>query len=212
MIKKLIKSSLMMATSRKYIIWNGKRNSKNIALTFDDGPDPVYTPEVLSILRSFKIKATFFLLGSKISKYPDITNKILENGHDLGNHSYSHRELKSVNKESLVYEMEQANKALKECGNYKTSLFRPPKGEISLSMLRYCMNQKVKIIMWSVDSVDFRAEDSKTIIENVDPDKIKGGDIILFHDKNRYTLEALPFLIDKIHNKGLEFSTITGIL
>jgi peptidoglycan/xylan/chitin deacetylase (PgdA/CDA1 family) len=207
----MIKSSLMVATSRKYIIWNGKRNSGGIALTFDDGPDPVYTPKILDILKSYQIPATFFLVGSKIVKYHEIANRILRHGHEIGNHTYAHPEIGDMSKASLEYEIEKTGKVIEEYMGYKTSFFRPPKGIINLPMLRFC-RKKLKIIMWSVDSIDFRAENSQTIVKNVNPDLVKSGDILLFHDKNQYTVEILPLLIDKFFRKGLRFLTVTDML
>lgn len=210
-VKKIIKSSLN-TTFRKYIVWKGKLSSNKIALTFDDGPDPLYTPEILDILKSYEIPATFFLVGSKIAIYPKLAEKILQYGHDIGNHTYSHSVLKDMDKSSMEYEIHQTEKVLKEQLGYKTKLFRPPKGIISFPMIRICMKNKLKVVMWSIDPKDFNAENSQSIVKKINPEIIKGGDIILLHDKIKYTQEALPILIEELHKKGLAFSTVSNLL
>ena len=202
----------MVATSRKYIIWKGRRNSEGIALTFDDGPHPAYTPAILDILRYYEISATFFLAGSEIAEYPELANRIIQFGHNIGNHTYSHSILRNMDKASLEYEINKTEEVINEYTGRTTSLFRPPKGVISLPMLRICMKQELKVIMWSVDSIDYSAEDSQSVIRNVDPDRVSNGDIILFHDKNIHTQKALPILIEEFRKKGLTFSTVKQML
>ncbi len=113
------------------IIRNGPREFKYITITFDDGPHPEYTPEILDILKEKEVEASFFLVGKNAEKYPGITKRILREGHSIGNHTYSHRSLIPLSQSNTDYEIFEAEKVLKEIIGEKPTLFRPPRSVYS---------------------------------------------------------------------------------
>ena len=117
------------------IIFGFKTKQKSICLTFDDGPHPVYTPKILEILAKHGVKATFFISGNKIQKYKKIVEQMISEGHEVGNHGYSHRNFIFKNKEYILNEIEQTDLLLRECGAGEEIVFRPPFGRMSLKML-----------------------------------------------------------------------------
>lgn len=180
---------------------------KIIALTFDDGPNPINTPVVLDLLKARQIKASFFVLGSRASQYPEIVKRIVAEGHDIGNHSWNHPDLTKLKQADLDHQILDTQKTLTTILGFTPYLFRPPYG---------AMNQKVldtanlPIILWSDDSLDWKdhkAEDIKKVIMST----IKPGKIILLHDIHATTVQALPTILDALTKAGYKFVTISEL-
>ena len=193
-----------------------KRNSnKKIALTFDDGPYPVYTRIILEILRKYNIKATFFLIGENVEYYGDILSEIISEGHELGNHTFSHKKLKNKSASEIISEIETCNDAIyKKCG-VKTNLFRPPGGIMAdICISNTNLLSDYNIIYWSIDTHDWAHESPQAIASKV-AKEIKSGDIILMHDfigKNSPTPAALELMIPKLLKNGYEFVTVSELI
>lgn len=187
-----------------YIIWELSKKDKAIYLTFDDGPTPELTHQILNILTTKKVKATFFVVGENAQKHPKPIQDIVSNGHDIGNHTFNH--LNGWNS-SLLYYLKNVLKAQKVI---KSDLFRPPYGKISFNQAKALKN-RFNIIMWSILSYDF---DKK-----ISPDEClamsleaKPGNIVVFHDNIKSSenmLYALPKFIDFCLSKGYCFKTIS---
>ncbi|MBW2021714.1 MAG: polysaccharide deacetylase family protein [Deltaproteobacteria bacterium] len=176
----------------------GKKRHNQYALTFDDGPDPVYTPKVLSILKNHSAIATFFLMGRKMEMYPECVSAISEAGHEIGCHTMSHRELSGASLNLLEEEVGR----FFELFNVTQPMLRPPYGKLGINLLYYTWSRRIPIVLWSLDPKDFRTSTSQ-LLNFFSESPIKGGDIILLHDKTREIIEVLPRIIDDCHQREL---------
>jgi len=212
MMKKLVKYMLGILIPKRYIIWNGnRRTSKNIALTFDDGPNPLYTEKFIDMLQIYGVKATFFLSGNEIERYPELVRKLVKHGHLIGNHTYLHRDISKIKTDEIKDELQRTQSIIEKVIGLKPTMFRPPHGRIGIKGILYCLKNKLRIIIWSLDSMDHHKKSVQSILEFVNVNTVKPGDIILFHDDNDYTLEFLPMLIENLKDE-YEFVTIERML
>jgi len=185
------------------IIWKKKTTNKKIWLTFDDGPDKEITVFLLNLLKKLKIHATFFLIGEQVVKYPELTKKIIEDGHVIGNHSYSHLNGLLISNKTYYNDIDRAQKIV------NSNIFRPPYGKISPIQLR-TLKIKYKIIMWDVLSWDFKKNISSEKIYNNVINNTKKGSIIVFHNniKSYQTIKRnLEKILVKLKEEGYSFST-----
>lgn len=196
------------------VVYSWHTNGKNIALTFDDGPHPVYTPEILDILEEYGIRATFFTVGENVEWYNDVFRMEYEAGHEIGNHTYLHLNLRKLPYSSVCREIEQTEKLIYETVEYRTRYLRPPGGAFGNDMCRAAADMDYTVICWSVDTLDWAHTPSDKIAENV-LENVKGGDIILFHDYvsgDSPTPEALRMIIPALLDEGYRFVTISELL
>ncbi|USR92409.1 polysaccharide deacetylase family protein [Phormidium yuhuli AB48] len=182
-----------------------------IALTFDDGPGP-YTAPILDILREQNIRASFFVLGRVLSTYPELLQRIVADGHILGNHTWSHPYL--VKSHALAnQEIEQTAELIYQYTRVRTQLFRPPGGFLNNALTPYAAAQNYAITLWSVDSSDYVLP-REGIIERV-VNGIHPGAIVLLHDgggPRHHTVAALPVIIKQLREQGYEFVTVTELM
>jgi len=186
------------------IIWNLPNNEKKLYLTFDDGPTPHITKWILDVLKEYNAKATFFCLGKNVEKYPDIFNKILEDNHSVGNHSYSHINGWKTKTKEYLQDIDIANNII------KTSLFRPPYGKIKISQYKY-LCKKYKIVMWTVLSKDYNYRISNEACFNNVVEYAKEGSVIVFHDSEKAKnnmVYTLPRTIKYFKKLDYEFCSI----
>lgn len=191
-----------------------KNSSNKIALTFDDGPHPCYTEEILGILDEFDVKATFFVIGKNAEKYPDILQHVIDSGHEIGNHTFSHANLRALNEKNITEELERTQEIIYETGEYGTKLIRPPEGKYSPAMTKLAEKMEYSIVLWTVDTRDWAHTPSDKIYDNVTK-SIKSGDIILFHDGivgSSPTPEALRRIIPELKNMGFSLVTVSELL
>lgn len=192
-----------------YLCWEVKNKDNKIYLTFDDGPVPEVTDFVLDTLNFYNVKATFFCVGDNVVKHPQIFQRILSEGHSVGNHTHNHIEGWNVALDEYVDNIEICDKAMDALGA-TPRLFRPPYGKASRAQLD-AVKSTHKIIMWNVLTGDFDAKQSENSCLNEAISRTQSGSIILFHDsykaeKNlRY---ALPRFITSCLNKGFQFATL----
>jgi peptidoglycan/xylan/chitin deacetylase (PgdA/CDA1 family) len=181
-----------------------------VSLTFDDGPNPVYTPQILDILKEKGVKASFFVVGENVNKYPEIARRIVSEGHDIGNHTYSHRELVPSTKKLVLNQLEKTDFAIRKAIGVKTRLFRPPRGIYSNAVRELVVTKGYRIILWTVSSADWSGVSPKTIFRRIRWYTRNGG-IILFHDSGALirkegasrgnTVQALPMIIDYLRER-----------
>ena len=196
------------------VVYSWHTNDKNIALTFDDGPHPVYTPEILDILEEYGIKATFFTIGQNVEWYNDVFRMEYEAGHEIGNHTYSHLNLRRLPYPEVCREIEQAENLVYETVEYRTRLLRPPEGAFGHDLCKAASEMDYTVICWSVDTLDWAHTPSETIVRNV-LENVKGGDIILFHDYisgDSPTPDALREIIPALLDEGYRFVTVSELL
>ena len=185
-----------------------------IALTFDDGPHPRYTPQILDILDEYGIKATFFVVGVNASYYPDTMESIIKRGHEIGNHTYTHPHVSCLDSTKLRREVEQCESIIFGLTDYKTKLFRPPEGMIDADVRSVLRSLDYKVILWDIDTRDWAHTPPEIIAQNV-IDHAVAGDIILMHDyigHNSPTPEALRIFIPALQKKGFKFVVVSELI
>lgn len=194
------------------VLFKGAATEKNIALTFDDGPSDENTLEVLEILKVYNIPAAFFCIGKKIELSPDIVKKIDQHGHLVGNHSYSHHNFINLfPTKKLIHDLDCANSIIKSVIGKTPLLFRPPYGVTNPIMALAMEKLNFKTIGWSLRTMDTKIKEDKVLFEKV-IDRIKPGDIILFHEKCDQTVRILPKLIEHLRTEGYTFQRVDQLL
>ena len=191
-----------------------KNDSKKIALTFDDGPHPRYTPQILDILDQYDVKATFFVVGINAKYYPDTLQLITEKGHEIGNHTYTHPHVSMINTYKLKKEVENCESQIYSLVDERTKLFRPPEGMIDETVLGTIDQLDYKVVLWNIDTRDWAHTPPDKISEHV-TQNISDGDIILMHDyigKDSPTPEALRLFLPILIERGYKFVTISELI
>ena len=185
-----------------------------IALTFDDGPHPRLTPEILAVLKKYDVPATFFLVGENVKNYPEAVEKILADGHELGNHTYTHGRVSEYGFFEMKREFEACESAIYEVAEYKTKLLRPPEGYLDGKIKAISKQLDYNIILWNIDTKDWAHTSPEIICKNV-VDNISGGSIILMHDYISYnspTPKALELFIPVLLAKGYQFVVVSDLI
>lgn len=195
---------------------SGNPETKRVALTFDDGPDEHYTPAILDILQEYGVKATFFVLGQQVQRFPHITLEIHEAGHTIGNHSYSHPDFRKLSCEEIIEEITSTDQLLQELHISSHPYLRPPYGAIRDETITYLGAKDWVIVNWSLDTFDWDTDHTspEAILDHVQAYSHPGA-IILLHNAggNRSaTVEALPNLITYLQEQGYELITIDSLL
>jgi peptidoglycan/xylan/chitin deacetylase (PgdA/CDA1 family) len=203
----------------KNVFKHGNRREKRIALTFDDGPHPQCTLEILQVLKSLEVKATFFLVGTNVRKHPVLSKKIAEEGHEIGVHSFWHRRMLFLSRGEVESEIDFAFGIIGDITGQRIELFRPPFGIYGYLLPKVLKEKGAKLILWDVNSKDWKLKDSERISANVIR-KVKGGSILLFHDGKwsnqdlgySHTTEALKRIIPALKERGFSPATISQLL
>jgi len=183
--------------------------AKCVALTLDDGPVP-QTAKVLDLLKKLDVKATFFVLGEMAKAHPKIVQRIVREGHAVGNHSWSHPEFWKCSKASIRKQLTKTNRLLTHLGATPT-LMRPPFGEWDARVAKISRKLGLAGILWDVDPLDWKSRNTKKVVKSV-LRKVKPGSIILTHDTLKTTRKAYPAIIKKLRAKGYVFVTVPELL
>lgn len=204
-------SFLIMCFGVVNIRWNYFFKSLNTwktpdtLLTFDDGPDPILTPKVLDILHQHNVKAIFFLIGHKAEQHPDLVRKILQHGHLIGNHTYSHNNLMSLQMGSVVKEdLEKCQDVLKKITGQTVQLFRPPVGYTNPIIGRVIQQLNLRCVGWTIRSYDTVFKKDTQLIARLTK-KSRPSAIVLLHDNLENTVRMLPEYIRQAREKGVIF-------
>lgn len=193
---------------------HGKTSSALVALTFDDGPDPTYTPEVLAILDRFQAKATFFMLGERVARYPDLARMVADDGQVIGSHGFHHVSLMTASPQRIRREMNLAENAFEQALGGKPKLFRPPYGFHPPFLLEEARHKGYRVIGWSISPHDSFHLTPEALAQRV-ISKTRAGDIILLHDgrgDRQSTVAALPLILSGLEAKGLKCVTLPELL
>jgi peptidoglycan/xylan/chitin deacetylase (PgdA/CDA1 family) len=185
---------------------------KAIALTFDDGPWPTTTKQILEILKKNNIKATFFWVGRYLQAYPDIGKQVAAAGHAIGNHTWNHQYIK-YNEDGAAREIDRTSSLIEELTGIQTSIFRPPGGILNNGLAAYAQKKNYAVVMWSADSFDWRTL-TESLMDNV-MRQAKSGGIVLMHDgggNRARTVKALPDIIARLRKEGYIFVTVPELL
>lgn len=210
-IKYFLKDFLQVV-SRNRFIWRFKKHRSLLALTFDDGPDPECTPEILKILTSYNISATFFIVGNNAIKYPEIIKNIINSGHEIGNHSFSHQLIPNLSAEKKKDEVIRNQETIFKISGVKTNLFRPPQTRLDMASLTMLWGLRQQIVFWSVSAEDYKNDGEYNILKRINKKTVQGGDIISFHDDSKNTVKVLSKIITELHSSGFRFCTITDLI
>jgi len=200
----LVRAPFLVTKLLPKTIWRKDSSDNKIYLTFDDGPIPVVTPYVLDLLKDNKVKATFFCVGHNVKNNPEIYNRIIAEGHSVGNHTYSHLNGWKTNRKKYLENVEECSTLV------KSNLFRPPYGKLKPSQLSE-LNKNYSVIMWDVLSGDYDFKTGKRKCYANVISKVRNGSIIVFHDslKSRINLEyVLPRFIAYAKGEGFKFEKL----
>ncbi len=195
-------------------LFHGNPHLPEVALTFDDGPQPSSTPQILAILQRFGVRATFFCIGQQILAYPAIVRQESADGNLVENHTWSHPNLIYLPIPALSRQLSLTANAISQVTSISPTFFRPPYGEINSSILAQAKNQNLSVVLWDVDPRDWSLPGSQAIITRV-LSAAHNGAIILLHDGggNRVqTIAALPTIITALRVRGLRFVTIQQLV
>lgn len=184
-----------------------------IAITFDDGPDPVLTPRLLDLLKERKIHATFFLVGKNAAAFPDVVRRIVDEGHEVGNHSWSHPLFTQLSKDSVESQLRRTHDAIVKACGVAPLLYRPPYGAVGVSQrARIEKSFGYPAILWDVDPQDWKHPRSAQKVYDAIHSQTRPGSIILCHDIHETTVAAMPATLDDLIARGYHFATVTQLI
>jgi peptidoglycan/xylan/chitin deacetylase (PgdA/CDA1 family) len=195
------------------VFTHGPRMEKKVALTFDDGPN-LFTPSVLEVLERHKIKGTFYLLGENIERQPDIVQRIVQQGHAVGNHTYSHPDLRKLKPEEVHSELVRTGELFQQIVGWKPKILRAPFGFENPAIITEAQNMGYEVTLWSLDTEDWQKPGREAIKATV-LNKVTNGDIILMHCKGGETAgiaASLDELIQELKKMGYTMVTVPELL
>lgn len=184
------------------------QTTQYVALTFDDGPSGRYTRQLLEGLRERDVKATFLLCGYRIAQYPDLTEQIFREGHEIGYHGYSHGSMMTMSRRDIARELQDTAALLPE--GCSPAFLRPPGGEISDAVTQVATARQLALLRWSVDPRDWATRDA-IAVESAVLQQVRDGDIILLHDMTDSSVRAALEIIDRLKSQGFRFVTVSEL-
>jgi len=195
---------------------SGSDSEHSIALTFDDGPHPELTPVILDVLKEYDVNATFFVVGENVKANGDIVERIILDGHEIGNHTFGHKYLfKHKNtRRDMEREIDLCDDEIFNHSEYSSVLFRPPGGIYDATLTSVCGERGYSMVLWSIDTRDWEGK-SASEIENEILNNVSDGSIILMHDYvcvESHTAEALRSVIPKLKELGYCFVTVSELI
>ena len=194
------------------VICSGKTDEKKIAISFDDGPVQQYTPDVLQVLKENKVPAAFFCIGKRIAENEELLKQVYEEGHIIGNHSFTHTPMFDVMLPGqMLNDVKKMDAAMKNAIGLQPKLFRPPYGVTTPGMKKVMQLGGYTAVGWSIRSFDTMAKDQKKLLNKL-LSQLKPGAIILLHDTMQITLAILPRFIQAARNEGYEFVRLDKLL
>jgi peptidoglycan-N-acetylglucosamine deacetylase len=183
-----------------------------IALTFDDGPEQKLTPKLLELLAAHGIKATFFVIGQNVTEHPDIVARAAREGHEIGNHSWSHPNFGKMSDEAIRRQLRQTDDAIKEATGQRPTLMRPPYGSLSERQKRWIHDEfGYRVVLWDVDPLDWKRPGPSVVCRRIVAET-RPGSIVLSHDIHPGTIEAMHTTLDQLEAKGFKFVTVSQLI
>lgn len=200
------------AERKAAMVHSGPAAGTSMALTFDDGPHPKLTPRLLEILKKENAKATFFMLGEQVEKFPDIAKMVAEAGMEIGNHSFTHADLSKLSTEKIRDEVKRTQDVIEKATGQRPKLFRPPYGAVNDRVLQIAQEEGLTVVTWSIDPRDW---DQKKSRESVKEKIIKDGapgQIVCVHDIHQRTVDMVEEVMAALREKKLDFTTAGAIV
>jgi polysaccharide deacetylase family sporulation protein PdaB len=200
------------ATEQKELpIYSVETKKKQVAISFDAAWGNEQTSKLLAILKEYNVKATFFLVGDWVDKYPDDVKNIAKAGHDIGNHSDTHPHMTEMSQSEQCSEIKACNNKIKKLTGKCPKLFRAPYGDYNNSVVESVKSQGMYCVQWDIDSLDWKDPSPSEMVDRIVPN-LQNGSIILMHNGATNTPEALPMIIEAIQNSGYEIVPISKLV
>ncbi|MCM3588388.1 polysaccharide deacetylase family protein [Mesobacillus maritimus] len=203
------------------VVRHGQPKSKEVVITFDDGPDPTYTPQILDILNKYQIKGTFFMIGENALKHPDLVERMQKEGHEIGSHTFTHSDIASMSRLQMRMELNANQRLFQAITGHSMTLFRPPyvaetelNSRSELLPLLQAQEMGYTMVGQSIDSSDWQGLSSEEIFNQV-LNQLSNGNVILLHDSGgdrSNTVKALPMIIEELKKRGYTFTTVAGLI
>lgn len=191
-------------------IRQASKDVKKVAITFDDGPH-FLTGKYIDILQTYDIMATFFLIGIQVEKYPNEAKKIIDEGYEIGSHSYNHKQLSKMSADSIENDFQKSLATIISIAKTDIRFFRPPFGDFNDTVIQTAKNHNLVTILWCVDPRDWQKDNPEQIAQHV-IENAENGAIILLHEGRESTLKALPQIIEGLWEKGFEIVSLSELL
>jgi peptidoglycan-N-acetylglucosamine deacetylase len=190
----------------------GPSGTNRVALTFDDGPHPRLTPQLLTMLEAEGVTATFFLLGVQVSQNPELARKLVEHGHEIANHSHSHANLARADRAAIKKEIAGTQDLIEEVTGIRPRLFRAPYGSVSAAVREALLEEDLELVGWAVDPRDWERTRTPDVITKFILDNAADGDIILLHDIHSRSIASVIPVIHGLKARGFEFTTAGDLI
>jgi len=203
--------SVFKNNSKQIPIYCVDTPEKKLSISFDAAWGADYTEDLLSILRQYNVKTTFFLVGFWVDKYPDMVARINEEGHEIGNHSSKHPHMTQLSKDAIRTELSVTSKKIEDLTGKKVTLFRPPFGDYNNTVIETAKELGLYTIQWDVDSLDYKDYGADAIVKRV-LSRVKNGSIVLFHNNATYTKDALPVILENLQKEGYKIVPISELI
>ena len=211
----LVTGGILQTSAETANVFRANRSAiGKVALTFDDGPHPRYTHAILEVLKEYGVSATFFVIGVNVENYPEAFEEIVDSGCEIGNHTYSHKNVTSMSESEMERELSMTEAAIMKHTDIKPTLFRPPQGAYDARAEKLTKAKGYDIILWSIDTLDWAHTPPDKISASV-VSSLDRGDIILMHDYTSHgnsAIEALRRIIPQLLEGGYEFVTVSELI
>jgi peptidoglycan/xylan/chitin deacetylase (PgdA/CDA1 family) len=211
--KTFAKQVLRFALPQSWMVWEGRtRRAREIAITFDDGPDPTFTPRVLDTLRDYDVRASFFVVGERAVEHRALLERMLAEGHEIGNHSFTHPDFDQLSWHTALDEIRRTKDIIEAVQGTPCRLFRPPKGKLCVSSVLGSWYCRSTLVMWSVDLKDFAADTPSQIADRLEASGLVPGDIVLYHGNSDASARALVSVLEIAQKADLGFVPVSAML
>ena len=194
---------------RSWLTTSGPAAGRSLYLTFDDGPHPDFTPPLLDLLAEYDVKASFFLIGQQIERHPELARRIVQEGHVLGNHSYSHPHFERLTLNEQFEQIRHTEELLSSIDGHQKHMFRPPRGVLPLPMVIRCLRERRRICIWSYDTHDYSRKPMDEVLPLIRRNDVRSGDVLLMHDDGGLALDLLRVLLPEWKRQGFEFRALS---
>jgi len=210
----LLSQAIATLQAQNRLLYSGNAHLPEIALTFDDGPNPYYTPQILTILQQYNVKATFFCIGRLVATYPSLVKQEYNAGHIIGNHSWSHPDMAFLPPAYIQFQLVHTSDAIEETIGVRPTYFRPPYGAMSVPVLTEAYHLGLTTVIWNDEARDWQRPGVSVIIQRI-LGLARNGAIILMHDgggDRSQTVAALPYIIKGLRLSGFQLVTLSQML
>ncbi|MDD2497985.1 MAG: polysaccharide deacetylase family protein [Desulfitobacteriaceae bacterium] len=199
------------SSAAKAVFHGNSEQGKKVALTFDDGPYPTWTAEYLKVLQEYQAIATFFLVGKRVEWYPDLAQKIIAHGCEIGSHSYEHGRLTEFLEEEVQKDFQKTVDVIKKVTGQELGLFRPPYGAYNNLVVDVAQSFGQTPVNWNVDPRDWDTNDAQAVANRV-ISKVTDGAVVVMHEGRESTLKAIPIIIDGLRTRGFELVAVSELM